>query len=121
MSSGRWMGLPASSSRRHVSTWSGSNNESPTGKPCAPRNVKHMPPPMTSESTTPSKASITPILSLTLAPPSTATNGRLGWSRRPSSTSTSLASSRPAALGRVAGGPTIDAWARWQAPKASST
>ena len=33
---------------------------------------KHMPPPMTSRSTTPSRASITPNLSLTLAPPRTA-------------------------------------------------
>ena len=46
---------------------------------------------------------------------------RRGRSRRPSSTSTSRASRRPAALGRRCGGPTIDAWARCEAPKASLT
>ena len=37
------------------------------------------------------------------------------------STSTSWASSRPAATGSVRGGPTIEAWARCEAPKASLT
>ncbi len=64
---------------------------------------------------------MTPSLSLTLDPPSTATKGRgVPWSSR-SRTSTSAASTRPAALGSRAGGPTIEAWARWAAPKASST
>jgi hypothetical protein len=39
-------------------------------------------------------------------PPSTATNGRRGWERRAARTSTSRLSSRPAADGRLAGGPT---------------
>ena len=39
----------------------------------------------------------------------------------PSSTSTSFASSRPAAEGSVRGGPTIEAWARCEAPNASFT
>ena len=51
MSSGRWIGFARSSSRRQVSTWSGSHSESPIGLPWAARNVKHMPPPMTSAST----------------------------------------------------------------------
>ena len=55
-----------------------SHSESPTGWPCAVRNVKHMPPPITTSSTTPSSASITLSLSLTFEPPSTATNGRGG-------------------------------------------
>ena len=50
-------------------------------------------------------------MSLILAPPSTATNGRLGLLRRPSSTSTSFCISRPIADGSVRGGPTIDACA----------
>ena len=79
MSLGRWIGFAvASSSRRHVSTWSGSNSESPIGWPWAARNVKHIAPPMTSASTMSSSASMTPSLSETLAPPSTATNGRFG-------------------------------------------
>ena len=57
------------------------SSESPIECPCAARKVKHMPPPMTSASATSSRASMTPSLSLTLAPPRTATNGRRGWSR----------------------------------------
>ena len=68
-----------------------------------------------------SSASMTPSLSLTLAPPSTATNGRLGSLRIRSSTSTSRCSRRPIADGTNRGGPTIEAWARWDAPKASLT
>ena len=59
-----------------------------------------MPPPTTRVSTLSSRASMTPSLSLTLAPPRTATNGRAGSSSRPPRTSTSLARRRPAALGR---------------------
>ncbi len=95
--------------------------ESPTGYPLAARNVKHMPPPITNASTTCNNASMTPSLSLTFAPPRTATNGRLGLSRRPPSTSTSRCSNRPAADGKFFGGPTIEACALWAAPKASFT
>ena len=74
----------------------------PIGWPCAARNVKHMPPPMMRLSTTSSRASITPSLSRHLGP---AEDGdeRPARVRRgsPSSTSTSFASSRPAALGQV--------------------
>ena len=68
------------------------------GWPRAARNVKHIPPPMTRRVDDLSSAPITPSLSLTFAPPRTATNGRFGLLRSPRSTSTSLASSRPAAL-----------------------
>ena len=122
MSLGRWIGLVALASRPlHVSTWSGSNSESPIGLPWAARNVKHIAPPMASASTMSSSASMTPSLSLTLAPPSTATNGRLGSLRSCSSTSTSRCSRRPIADGTYRGGPTIEAWARCDAPNASLT
>ena len=122
MSEGRWIGFDVvSSRRRHVSTWSGSNSESPIELPWAARNVKHIAPPTARASTASSNASITPSLSETLAPPSTATNGRSGLVRRRSSTSTSRCSRRPAALGTCVGGPTIEAWARCEAPKASLT
>ncbi len=68
MSDGRWIGVPAPSSFRQVSTWSGSSSEAPMPLPWAARKVKHMPPPMTSPSTMPSSALMTPSLSLTLAP-----------------------------------------------------
>jgi hypothetical protein len=64
---------------------------------------------------------ITSSLSLTLAPPRMAAKGRFGDFRRPESTSTSRANRRPAALGKVRGGPTTEAWARCAAPKASLT
>ena len=63
MSSGRRMRSPAlASSSRQVSTWSTSSSESPTLRPWARRNVKHMAPPMTSVSHTSSRALITPEL-----------------------------------------------------------
>jgi hypothetical protein len=111
----------SSSSALQVSTMSSSNRLSPMPEPPAARNVKHIPPPMSSESATCSSASMTCSLSLTLEPPRMATNGRRGCDRSPPSTSTSRASSRPAAEGRNCGGPTIEAWARWEAPKASFT
>ena len=46
---------------------------------------------------------------------------RFGSERMPPSTSTSRWSSRPAADGSDCGGPTIDACARCDAPKASFT
>ena len=90
--------------------------------PIAAKNVKHMPPPMMIESAMSSSAVSTPSLSDTLDPPVMATNGSRRVARaRPSSTSTSLASSRPAAEGSLVGGPTMEACARCEAPKASFT
>ncbi len=100
---------------------SSSSRLAPTPLPLAARNVKHIPPPMSTSSATSSSASMTFSLSLTLDPPRIATNGRRGSVRRPPRTSTSLASSRPAAEGRNWGGPTIEAWARCEAPNASFT
>ena len=65
--------------------------------PAAARNGKHIAPPIRIVSATLRKDSITPILSLTLAPPSTATSGRDGFSSSPVSASTSRSSSSPAA------------------------
>jgi hypothetical protein len=61
-----------------------------------------------------------------LAPPRTATYGRAGSSRSFDSASTSFCSRRPATAGVAcstnrAGSAATDAWARWTAPKASST
>ena len=84
-------------------------------------NVNAIAPPITTLSAFLASAETTPNLSLTFTPPRTATNGFFGLVSRPPRTSTSLARSRPAALGIPAGGPTIEAWARWAAPKASLT
>ena len=122
MSWGRVSGAPESSSARQVSTWSASSRLAPIvvalggqeGEAHAAADdeaVGHLE----------QGARSRPSLSLTFDPPSTTTNGRRGSSRSGSSTSTSRASSRPAALGRNRGGPTIEAWARCEAPKASLT
>ena len=64
---------------------------------------------------------MTPSLSLTLAPPSTATNGRFGFVAQPEQ-HLDLALQQPAHRRRhVRGGPTIEAWARCDAPNASLT
>ena len=82
MSVGSRMRLPLAateaSRRWHVPTWLSSSMEAPVLWPWAARNVKHMPPPTRRASTFSSNASITPSLSETLAPPSTATKGRSG-------------------------------------------
>ncbi len=94
-----------------------------SGGPCAARKVKHMPPPMIDRvGDVEQGRRCTPSLSRHLR---AAEDGdeRARWrrSRRPSRTSTSLASSRPAADGSGCGGPTIEAWARCDAPNASLT
>ena len=80
-----------------------------------------MPPPTIRRSTIARSAVSTPSLSATLAPPTTATNGRGGELSSLPSISTSRASRRPAAEGKRAGGPTIEAWARCEEPNASFT
>ena len=65
---------------RASSTSSAAHSESPTEWPCAARNGKHIAPPIRIVSATSRKRSITAILSLTLAPPRTATSGRAGSS-----------------------------------------
>ena len=106
---------------RHASTWGGSKIDVPILRPSAARNVYDIPPPMSTVSALAMSETSTPSLSATLAPPMTATKGRFGSSRRPPITSTSRASNLPAAEGSRVGGPTIEAWARCDAPKASFT
>ncbi len=89
--------LPVARNFRQVSSWSSSSRLEPTSWPCALRKVKHMPPPTSSVSTLGSSASITDSLSLTFEPPSTTAYGRSGSSVRRRSTSTSVATSGPAA------------------------
>ena len=62
-----------------------------------------MPPPISSRSTFGSSASITPSLSLTFEPPSTTVYGFSGSFVSRSSTPSSVAISRPAALGSACG------------------
>ena len=64
---------------------------------------------------------MTPILSATLTPPITTTNGRAGLSSRLAKASSSASSSSPAAEGSCCAIPTVDACARCTAPKASCT
>ena len=59
-----------------------------------------MPPPISSESTLSMKFSSTPILSLTFAPPSTATSGLAGDSSSPPSAASSASTRKPATDGR---------------------
>jgi len=79
-------------------------------------------PPMQIACTRARRFSTTAILSETLAPPITATNGDSGAFNIRDSTSTSRASSSPAARSRKCDTiPAVDACARCAAPKASST
>ena len=83
MSVGRRIGLPEASSAAQSAIRSSSTSEPPTSWPAATRNVKAMPPPTTRVSTRSSSALSTPSLSATLAPPTTATNGRAGLPEQP--------------------------------------
>ena len=67
------------------------------------------------------KFSRTPILSLTLAPPSTATSGRAGDSSRPPRAASSASTRKPATDGRKRVTPSVDACARCDTPNPSST
>ena len=89
--------------------------------PWALAKVYAMPPPMMMVSALSSRLLMTAILSLTLAPPSTATKGRLGSSRALPMTDSSLATRKPDTAGRYAATPTVEAWARCTVPKASDT
>ena len=64
---------------------------------------------------------MTLILSLTLAPPRMAANGRPGASSSLREASSSRSISRPAYAGRIFAMPTVEAWARCAVPKASLT
>ena len=80
-----------------------------------------MPPPMMTVSALSKRLLMTAILSLTFAPPSTATNGRLGSSSALPMTSSSLATRKPDTAGRYAATPAVEAWARCTVPNASDT
>ena len=112
---------PRPSTRRASSTPSSSTSESPTSTPCARKNEKHIAPPTRSWSARSRNASITPILSPTLAPPRTTQSGRAGSSRTNVSSRTSRSRSRPAYAGRCSATPSVVACARWAAPNASFT
>ena len=71
----------SASTRRARSSLSASTSDFPIGSPCDFRNVYAMPPPISMASATFIRFSTTSILSETLAPPSTATNGRAGLER----------------------------------------
>ena len=71
-----------SRARRASSTPFSSTSESPVGLPCARKKLKHMAPPIRIASASSRKRSMTPILPLTFAPPSTTTKGRSGRTRR---------------------------------------
>ena len=132
-SSCRGRGRPAGSARSRSSlarssasaasfTPSSSTSESPVGMPWARKKLKHIAPPIRIWSATSRKRSMTPILSETLAPPRTTTSGRCGRLDH----ARSARSPRARAAGRRsrAGGaatPSVLAWARWAAPKASLT
>ena len=109
--------------RRQVSTWSSSSSDVPTGWPWAARNVKHMPPPMSSASATLEQgvdhAELVADLGAAEDRDERAAWGRCGMPQQ--HLDLALARSRPAAVGRCCGGPTIEAWARCDAPKASLT
>ena len=68
-----------------------------------------------------SRCPITPSLSETFEPPSTTTYGRSGFSVSRSSTSSSAAISRPAALGSACASSYTLACLRWTTPKPSET
>ena len=110
-----------SSASRASSTPSSSTSESPVLPPCARKKLKHMAPPMSTESATSRKRSISATLSDTLAPPSTTTSGRSGDSTIRRSVTTSRSSSSPAAAGRCWATPAVLACARCAAPNASFT
>ena len=69
---------PSASSRFAGSMPSSSHSDEPTSWPCARANGNIIAPPIRIVSATSRKASSTPILSVTLAPPTMATSGRVG-------------------------------------------
>ena len=74
---------PAASARPASSTSSPAHSDEPTEWPWAAKNGKHIAPPIRIVSATSWKRSITAILSVTLAPPSTATSGPGGVVQQP--------------------------------------
>ena len=104
-------------------TLSFSTRDDPTGTSWAARNVYAIAPPMMRALTRVRRASITPILSDTFAPPSTATYGRSGFSMRAPSFFSSVFTRKPAARrpAKWFGTRATEASPRWQVPNASLT
>ena len=100
---------------------SGSQSDIPTSYPCALKNVYDIPPPMNSVSTLSNKASITPILSDTFAPPTIAINGLTGLSIVFFKKSISFSIKNPATAGKYDATPVVDACALCAEPNASFT
>ena len=69
---------PARAPRAASSMPSSSTSESPVSWPWARKKLKHIAPPIRISSAISRKRSMTPILSVTLAPPRTTTSGRVG-------------------------------------------
>ncbi len=94
------------------------------GMPWALRKVKVMAPPMRMASALPKKCRMMSILSETLLPPMTARRGFSGSVMTLPRALSSFSMRKPATA-RPAGMkgtmPLTEAWARWEAPKASST
>jgi len=104
-----------------ASSPSSSTRDVPTSRPSALKKAKHIAPPTRTASAVSSILSMTPILSETLAPPSTTTNGRWGSVSSLPSISSSRVSNSPATAGSRWATPSVEACARWAAPKASLT
>ena len=68
----------SASTRFAASTPSSSTSELPVSRPSALKKLKHIAPPIRISSAKPRKRSITPSLSVTLAPPRTTISGRFG-------------------------------------------
>src|SRR5688500_4719155 len=102
-------------------SWSSSTRLLPRARPRAARNVLAMPPPTSTAWQRDRSASSTSSLPDTFAPPMTAWNGRAGLVSRRERASTSRSMRSPATAGRWCVIPSVLAWARCAAPKASST
>ena len=113
--------LAWTSSSREVSIRSVSTRLLPTPTPWAARNVYAMAPPMARQSTRSSRLVITGILSDTLAPPRIAMKGCSGFSSALDRYATSFCMRKPMPAGRRCATPSVEACARWAAPKASLT
>ena len=100
---------------------SSSTSELPVSWPCARKKLKHIAPPIRIASASSLKRSMTPILSVTLAPPRTTTSGRFGSSSTEVSSLELALEQEPGVGGQVRATPSVEAWARWAAPKASLT
>ena len=99
----------------------GSGGVDPSFAPPSARNGFASAPPIRRRSARPRKLVRSGNLSFTFAPPTTTTYGRAGAETSRESARISRSTRSPANEGRRFGTPTVEAWARWTVPKASST